>query len=930
MNQSNQSNQSIMLPDLDASHFLARWLGVHLETLSVEYQARSTALNTACSQSLCHDRFLELLHNECAHLNCTDEDDSCFEALLPQALRRLRNLVLCALIVQDLTGKITLDEVMRVMSVFADFAIQKLVTVLTASLEKQFGRPIGEKSHALQQLIVVGMGKLGGQELNVSSDVDLIFLYGEDGQTDGQASQKISSNHEFFTCLGKKLIAALSDIQIDGFVFRVDMALRPHGASGPLVMSFAALSQYLLNEGREWERYAWIKARPITGPLDQWQALNNIVQPFVYRRYLDFSVIDSLRAMHRQIRTEVARHERRHPGRANNIKLGRGGIREIEFIVQVFQLIRGGRERLLKNRSTRTTLLILGQLHILPLDVVESLQKAYTFLRNIEHRLQYQDDLQTHVIPENALDLACLAKVSGFSSPILFHDALNHHRTFVAKQFDSIFNDHQDFSLSVLINTWEDYQDVDKLTLYLEQFNFPQPVDMLQLIQQSVNSTKLKGLSLQNQKKYMTLLDRALHHIVALPDQQYVTLKRYIDLIETVAKRSVYLSLLMEYPQALARVIRLLHSSRWAAEYLNSHPILLDQLIDKTRNHLPNWEKFKQELIEQLCTEQTDTERQLDILRERHHAQLFCLLVQDLEGGLTVEALADQLSLLADIIIEVTIQRVWQTLHNTHRPDPLFAVIAYGKLGGKELGYASDLDLVFIYDDSDPEAPQLYAKLAQRLITWMTSHTAAGVLFDVDLALRPDGASGLIVSSIQAFERYQTQSAWAWEHQALSRARCITGPTFLMEKFEALRQHILCLPRDKNQLKEAVIAMRNRMRGTFRIKPNQFDLKNSPGGMIDIEFIVQYLILCHAHQYPQLGANYGNIALLITCGELGLIDLPVAQTVSDIYRHWRKQQHLLRLQGVEPAVILAEEAAGMASQVLALWQAIFGSSSYAD
>jgi glutamate-ammonia-ligase adenylyltransferase len=306
-----------------------------------------------------------------------------------------------------------------------------------------------------------------------------------------------------------------------------------------------------------------------------------------------------------------------------------------------------------------------------------------------------------------------------------------------------------------------------------------------------------------------------------------------------------------------------------------------------------------------------------------HHAQLFRLLAQDLEDMLTVERLADQLSQLADIMVAATVKAVWRTITQRHCEEPLFSVVAYGKLGGKELGYASDLDLVFLYDDDNSEAPANYAKLAQRFITWMTSHTPAGILFDIDIALRPDGASGLMVSSIQAFERYQTQSAWPWEHQAITRARCCTGPAELIKKFDALREHILCLKRDPEMLKQEVLKMRQKMRDSHPVQPEQFDLKHSPGGMIDIEFMVQYLILRYAHQYPQLCANYGNIALMNTCGELGLIDAEAAHQVADIYRQWRKLQHMIRLQGVAEAKIDIDKAAAQTEQVSALWHALF-------
>ena len=412
--------------------------------------------------------------------------------------------------------------------------------------------------------------------------------------------------------------------------------------------------------------------------------------------------------------------------------------------------------------------------------------------------------------------------------------------------------------------------------------------------------------------------------IAALPDQHDATLQRLLDLLEAIVRRPAYLSLLIEYPQSLERLIRMMHSSDWAARYLIRHPILLDELLQTTTLHqAPDWAGFAEELEQQLSLQVDDTERQLETLREMHHAQLFRLLAQDLEGMWTVEQLADQLSQLADILVAATVKAVWRTITQRHREMPLFSVVAYGKLGGKELGYASDLDVVFLYEDEDPEAPANYAKLAQRFITWMSSHTPAGVLFDIDIALRPDGASGLMVSSIQAFERYQTESAWSWEHQALTRARCCTGPVALVEKFDALRQRILCLQRDPEILKEDVLKMRQKMHEAHPVRSGYFDLKHSPGGMIDIEFMVQYLVLRHAHQYPQLCANYGNIALLNTCGELGLIDSDASQQVAAVYRQWRKLQHKIRLQGIDEAKIDIDNAVQPAQQVCALWCDLF-------
>ena len=911
----NLHNQFAELNRSNTSRFFSRWVqgGPGLPGYRRE-QIRELA-----GLSLTPETFANFLQKE---INFPLNNGLSQGLSLAHALRRLRNLVVCTLIEKDLTGQADLNEVVTVMSRFADFAVQTALAALTRDMQEQFGIPVSDSGEA-QQLIVLAMGKLGGMELNISSDIDLIFVYADDGETRIEAGQKSLSNHEFFSRLGKKLIAALSEIGEDGFTFRVDMALRPNGASGPLVASFGMLEEYLVVQGREWERYAWVKARAITGIPGQIAALEKIVQPFVYRRYLDFSVIDALRAMHSQIRAEVVRQETRHPERANNVKLGRGGIREIEFLTQVFQLIRGGREPLLRNRSTRETLAALADLSILDNKIVAHLLASYTFLRNLEHRLQYLDDAQTHSLPASPQDREIIARMMGYASLAALDVQLATHRAFVAHQFDIIFGCKESES-SELSASFSDADNQEVMLPILGRLAFGDPDQAAQIIARSLQAPRLRSLSEAAKNKCMTVLNRSLAMIAALPDQHCATLQRMLDLLEAIARRSSYLALLIEYPQSLERLIRMMHSSEWAARYLIRHPILMDELLDVTTLHqAPDWTGFAADLNAQLQLHGGDTERQLNALREMHHAQLFRLLAQDLEGMQSVESLADQLSQLADIIVAATVNAVWQTNPQRHRETPLFSVVAYGKLGGKELSYASDLDVVFIYDDDDQEAPAHYARLAQRFITWMTTPTSAGILFDIDIALRPDGASGLMVSSIQAFERYQTQSAWVWEHMALTRARCCTGPAQLVEKFDALRQKILCQARDPENLKQEVLSMRAKISAAHLQQPGKFDLKHSPGGMVDIEFMVQYLVLRHAHNHPQLCANDGNIALLMTCGELGLIAPDAARQVADIYRQWRKLQHMGRLQGIDSAHVAAESAQQPAAAVLRLWSQLF-------
>jgi glutamate-ammonia-ligase adenylyltransferase len=843
---------------------------------------------------------------------------------LNKAMRQLRNLVVSSLIARDLHGQADLAEVMITISDFADFVIATHLTALMKEMLTLHGQPIGEESGEFQELIVLGMGKLGGKELNVSSDIDLIFCYSEDGETKIDSEQQRSlSNHEFFSRLGKKLIAAISEITEDGFSFRVDMALRPNGASGPLVASFSMLEEYFLIQGREWERYAWVKARALTGTPGHIENLEEIIHPFIYRRYLDYGVIDSLRTMHAQIRAEVIRQEARHPERSNNIKLGRGGIREIEFLSQVFQLIRGGRDATLRNRSTLVTLHTLAEKGIMETVTVKKLIEAYTFLRNVEHRLQYLDDAQTHTFPAKEEDQLVIAHMMNCDSTSQLLAQLAPYRKFVAEQFDLIFKE-KEVENSTITSTISDRDDEESISLHLISLGFGETDETVKRLVATWKSPKMQSLSEVNRNKMIALINTALIMIAQQSSGHLQTLNRLLDFMEAIARRTAYLALLKEYPHTLQRVVRMMAASDWAAKFLTRHPILLDELLDETVLHqLPDWQAFSEDLEQQLTHHKGDTERQMDTLRDMHHALLFRFLAQDLEDYLSVEHLADALSKLADIIVASTIQAVWETITTRHCDKPQFAVIAYGKLGGKELSYASDLDIIFLYDDSHPDAPASYAKLAQRFITWMTSHTSAGILFDIDVALRPDGASGLMVSSVTSFIRYQETSAWLWEHQALTRARFCAGYQAIETQFEDTRIRILSQKREEKQLKLEIINMRKKMREAHVNRSDLFDLKHDSGGMIDIEFIVQFLVLRYAHDYSELTVNRGNIALLNRCGELGLIDQIMASETANAYRIFRKLQHNIRLQGKENALVTHEKIASELLATRRLWDNLF-------
>src|SRR5258706_3551381 len=729
------------------------------------------------------------------------------------------------------------------------------------------------------------MGKLGGGELNVSSDIDLVFVHPD--------SEESPADPVRLERTGRKLIGLLNDVTEDGFVFRVDMRLRPYGDSGALVSGFDALEAYFVGQGREWERYAWIKARAVSGSVADQKTLAEIVRPFVYRKYLDYGTLEAMRRLHAEVRRDVARREL-----AGHVKLGPGGIREIEFIVQALQLVRGGRDPELTARPTLLILELLSRKRLLPETAAAELAGAYIFLRNVEHRLQYLDDAQTHELPTDDGDRARLAQMADFSSWAAFADALNAHREAVTRHFQAVFAEPGAESEA---RPWPDHPRLAALRSSQRYLQLPE----------------------DSKRRFDTLIPALAAAAAATPDPE-ATLARGVDLIEAIARRASYLALLAERPEALERVTRMIGASSWAADYVTRHPLLLDELLDDRLLYAaPDWRGFETDLRAALAAASSDVERQMNAVREQHQSQLFRLLAQDLAGLLTVEVLADHLSRLADILLQVSLQACWAQLPARHREQPRFAVIAYGKLGGTELGYASDLDIIFVYDDPDERAAENYARLAQRYNHWLTVRTSAGALFETDLQLRPSGASGLLVSSLSAFEEYQERAAWAWEHQALTRARYCAGEASVGAQFERIRTRILERERDPAALARDVLAMREKLHAAHPNKSGLFDLKHDRGGMIDIEFSVQYLVLAHAHRHPQLTQNLGNIALLKMAAELRHIDPQLAEQCREAYREFRRLQHALRLNGARYARVPPEQVAAKSAAVRRLWTAVF-------
>jgi len=876
-----------------------------------------------------------------AYLN-TDCDAATDEAVLHRVLRSLRKRVMLRLVVRDLGGMADLAEVMTSMTSLAEvtisFALERHQTWLADA--SRYGSPKSAESGAVQELLVVAMGKLGGGELNVSSDVDLIFIYPEDGETSGA---KPISNHDFFARLGRKLIASLHDVTADGYVFRVDMRLRPYGDSGPLAMSFAMLEKYFITQGREWERYAWIKGRLITGSrVEESRLMQQIARPFIFRKYLDFGVYESMRDLHAQIRKEVSRREMH-----DDIKLGPGGIREIEFIAQVFQLIRGGRDADLRIRPTLAVLRCLQEKRQLPDKTVAELVDAYCFLRNLEHRLQYLDDQQTQMLPGAPADQALIATAMGFSSHDVFLQHLDSHRRNVTRHFELVFAAPQKSQTrDTLAWLWqepaEDETEIKAATVQLDALGFSDPARILCCLQEFRRSGRYRQLPESSRQRVDALVPAIIEVAAKFPPADH-TLERMLQLLESVSRRAAYLALLLEYPQALERIAKLASASQWASEYLGRHPILLDELLNPADLHsMPDWSRASVELAQQLNDVNhpgdDDVEQQMDVLRHFHHAQVFQLLVRDMEGLLPLETLSDHLTALADLVLDTVLRLAWSGLRKKHRDQPAFAIIGYGKLGGKELGYASDLDIIFLYDDTHSDAPEIYARLGQRINSWLTSYTSAGLLYETDLRLRPNGSSGLLVSSIEAFEQYQRKQAWVWEHQALTRARFVAGAHPVGEAFERLRKEVLCQRRDLANLKHEVLVMRQKMLDTHPNPSGLFDIKHDRGGIIDVEFMVQYLVLGHACDYPELTANIGNIALLKLAGKLGLISVQTAELVLNAYREFRRVQHRLRLSGnsglagVVPTVDKSQQFARVEADylsdaravVLQLWQEVFG------
>lgn len=854
-------------------------------------------------------------------------------------LRQLREKVFYSLMVRDLAGQAGLDEVVCAMTTLADMAVGLAYSSVARQLAETHGVPVDPATGKPQEMMILGMGKLGGRELNVSSDIDLIMVYGEEGETSGP--RKIS-HHEFYGRLTQRMMPVLSEHDEFGQVFRTDLRLRPDGDSGPLAWSLQALENYLVTQGREWERYAWLKARIIpaqafndsncVAQLEQLEALRT---PFVYRKYFDFDALSSLRALRERIRSDWQRRALARNGidTVHNIKLGDGGIREIEFVVQLSQLIRGGRMPSLQEPNLLTALGLQQQAGLLQKDIADQLAQAYVFLRKVEHLLQYREDEQTHLLPNTDQGMDQLAQAMGMQ-PAVFQATLSAHRAFVSETFRNAFRlagmgeaDEKNHAQPSQRNEESDI---------LEQIRtqIPQQAEALcQRVDAFLDSNRVRSLPHTSRKRVEALLPAIIAASVKSVEP-HATATRLLELVENIAQRSAYLALLAEYPETLARVTRIVSASPWASQYLIKYPLLLDSLIEwRSLMAPPDFDQMALQLGKDLdaCTlpdGQADVEQQMNLMRDVQHQITFQFLAQDLEGVISVEQLADRLSALADLLLGETLRRVWPLVQPRERrhapPPPHFAIIAYGRLGGKELGYASDLDLVFLYEDPDDNAAELYVKLGRRMVSWLSTMTSSGRLYDIDLRLRPDGDAGLLAVSVEAFEKYQMQHAWAWEHQAITRARFVVGDKNIGERFEEIRRQVLWLERNPLTLRAEVRSMREKISAGHPNRGPDFDLKHDRGGMVDIEFITQYLVLCHAREHPVLVGNLGNIALLGLAAQAGLIPEDLAHNVANAYRSLRKRQHELRLQGAEKARVPHDEFSRERTAVRQLWHQVIG------
>ncbi|WP_392893660.1 bifunctional [glutamate--ammonia ligase]-adenylyl-L-tyrosine phosphorylase/[glutamate--ammonia-ligase] adenylyltransferase [Pseudomonas migulae] len=889
----------------------------------------------------------ELCAQIAAAVNGAETEDE-----LGRALRRQRTRHQVRIIWRDLTRQADLVQTCRDLSDMADASIDQAYQWLYSRHCQQFGVPTGRRSGEPQQMVILGMGKLGAVELNLSSDIDLIFAYPEGGETVGV--KRSLDNQEFFIRLGQRVIKALDPMTVDGFVFRVDMRLRPYGSSGALVLSFNALEQYYQDQGRDWERYAMIKSRVVAGDQVAGAQLQEMLRPFVYRRYLDFSAIEALRTMKQLIQQEV-----RRKGMADNIKLGSGGIREVEFIAQAFQLIHGGRDLSLQQRPLLKVLSTLEGQGYLPPAVISELREGYEFLRYTEHAIQAIADRQTQMLPDGAQDQARIAFMLGFADWDAFHAQLMYWRGRVAWHFGQVIADpdeEEGAESEVVVGgewlpLWEEAQDEEAACRQLQEGGFTDATKALKALASLRSSPQLRAMQRLGRERLDAFIPRLLAQAVehANPD---LVLERVLPLVEAVARRSAYLVLLTENPGALRRLLTLCAASPWIAEQITRFPLLLDELLNEGRLFKPPLApELAAELRERLTRiPEDDLEQQMEALRHFKLAHRLRVAASEIAGSLPLMKVSDYLTWLAEAILEQVLALAWrQTVAKHGTPqrtdgtlcDPGFIIVGYGKVGGLELGHGSDLDLVFIHD-GDPQAEtdgpkpidgaQFFTRLGQRIIHLLTAQTNSGQLYEVDMRLRPSGASGLLVSSLGAFARYQENEAWTWEHQALVRARVLVGSQDVGQAFEKVRAAILGKVRDLPTLRQEVSEMRAKMRDNLGSKSTAagtganafeatapFDLKQDAGGIVDIEFMVQYAALAWSETHPPLLRWTDNIRILEELEHEGLMPAEDASLLREAYKAYRSAAHRQALQK-DAGVIPGDQFVDERRQVLRIWK----------
>jgi glutamate-ammonia-ligase adenylyltransferase len=853
-------------------------------------------------------------------------------------LRKRRTREMIRIAWRDLAGRADLFKTMSDLTSFADACIDLTFSRLYKLQCGKYGTP-ASLAGSTQNLVVLGMGKLGGRELNFSSDIDLIFAYPETGET-LQGPHSIS-NEEFFTRLCRSFLKVFGGSTPEGIVFRVDMRLRPFGENGPLIMSFSAMEEYYQRQGREWERYALIKTRVVAGDFMAGKDLLEKLSPFIYRRYLDYGVYDALREMKYKISREIERK-----GMHDNIKLGPGGIREIEFFGQIFQLIRGGVEPLLRERYIMKVLSILVAEGYIPQKVYAELTGAYVFLRNTEHRIQEFDDRQSHSLPSDDIGRIRLALSMGYKNWKSYLVILEKHLNNVHSHFNKllVFEDDENRNSSPdmeLNDVWQGLEDKELSEQILGDRGFNDPESIYNLLDYLRNDAGTRALSLEGRERLDRLMPIVLKK-AGLSQQPDITLKRIVDLIKTIERRTCYIALLLEKPDVLTHLIKLSQESPWIISFLTRHPVLLDELIDaRTLGMPPEKDELEKLLIRSFeRIPNDDLELQMEELAVFKQVNTLRVAVADISGAFPLMKVSDYLSYIAETVLEKVLNLSWNYLIDKHGiPQSIldggsicetgFAIIAYGKLGGIELGYGSDLDLIFLHAGTEAEtegvdirpldSAQFYARLGQRILHFLAIHTPAGKLYEIDMRLRPGGSAGILVSNVAAFRDYQLESAWTWEHQALVRSRAICGDKMIMTYFEKIRREILSMPRDKSSLREDIKSMRSRMRKKYgKSDSGYFNIKQGSGGMVDIEFLVQYLVLLNAHRHPELVKWSDNIRQLDSLAETKILKKEKADFLKKTYITYRAEVHRLNLQE-KPAYVPEDKFKNLAGQVKKIW-----------